>query len=503
MPKRSALFILEGPDRGKVIPIEKLPFHIGRLTSNDLVLSDDQVSRTHVRLVEEGSDVAVMDLESRNGIFVNDKKVHRQRLKLEDRIQVGTTILLFRSQEQVEQGDPPPVEAHKAEEPTRVRDISRVAPPAGVDDTKLFRQTMALYRSSLPPKGIVSQLLDIVFQGFRPDRAQIIWEPEGRLEMARSRAEGKNCAVLPLAENWIQKASQGSGVQNVQVEDPSGKKSDRMALLAPLRAEGGVLGWLYCDRSADMEPFASREQENYQGLALLAGGLLERSLLLTTHRKLRQQIQMMEKYLTPEVSRMLSAKGISIEESALGVEEKEVTVLFSDIVGFTPMSERLGATELAALLNEYFQRMVDVITTNHGEVNKFIGDAIMALFGAPRSYGNDAANAVAAGLGMVEALKLFWREIDDKKRFNIRIGINTGKMVAGNIGSEKKMEYTVLGDDVNVASRIEGISPPNTVTVGAQTAQLIRDQFRLEVVSGVKVKGKSKTMNVFQVLGAA
>jgi adenylate cyclase len=270
-----------------------------------------------------------------------------------------------------------------------------------------------------------------------------------------------------------------------------------------LRAYGEVKGWVYADRGGEMRPFLPKEAERLAPFASVVGAILERSAILSDQRRLREQIRLMEKHLSPEVSRMLAAQPMSLEESMLSVEEREVSVLFSDIQGFTSLSERLAAPEIAALLNEYFQRMVDVVNVNQGMVNKFIGDAIMALFGAPKSRGNDAVNAVMAGLQMTEALKLFSAQIDERKRFNIRIGINTGKVVAGNIGSEKKMEYTVLGDEVNLAQRLESISPPNVVTIGPRTAELVRDRFRLEKVSGVKVKGKSNLLEVYRVLGLA
>jgi adenylate cyclase len=274
-------------------------------------------------------------------------------------------------------------------------------------------------------------------------------------------------------------------------------------LIAPLRAYGEVKGWVYGDRPAEMKAYSPKDVARLDPFAAVTGAVLERSAILFDQRRLRERILLMEKHLSPEISRMLAAHQVSMEESMLSVEEREVTVLFSDIQGFTSLSERLSAPEIAALLNEYFQRMVDVVNANEGMVNKFIGDAIMALFGAPKTRGSDAVHAVRAGMQMTEALTQFWTQIDERKRFNIRIGINTGRVVAGNIGSEKKMEYTVLGDEVNVAQRLESISPPNVVTIGPRTAELVKDHFRLEKVSGVKVKGKSNLLDVYRVLGVA
>lgn len=517
LDRGTALIVVEGSDIGRIVPIRVLPFQIGRQPENDLVLADDQVSRHHARIEMGAKGLEVLDLRSRNGVFVNQQRVESCPLRVGDRIRVGATVLLVQENEEVARDilaqsvpDSPafamePIQdpGSQSNEPTSIRYLVDSESVGGKASAQTLTQVARLFGATMPPQEVASQVLDIFFQGFSPDRAQIVWNGEPPLHAARSRQEGKKCSPFEIPREVTLKAKDGGALSlraKVPVTFDAGSQ-ERPVIISPLFVGKQLKGWLYADRDPEQFNFGSQDQIALETLSLMVGGILEKSSVLEANRRLRGQISLMEKYMTPDVVRMLSSKGVNIEETALTVEEREVTVLFSDIQGFTSLSERLSAPEIAELLNEYFQRMVDVITVHHGEVNKFIGDAIMALFGAPKSHGNDASNAVAAGLDMIETLQRFWKEIDDRKHFNIRVGINTGKVVAGNIGSEKKMEYTVLGDEVNVASRLEGISPPNRLTIGARTAQLVRDVFDLEVVPEVKVKGKSKAMEVYRVIG--
>ena len=187
--------------------------------------------------------------------------------------------------------------------------------------------------------------------------------------------------------------------------------------------------------------------------------------------------------------------------TSLDVQEKEVTILFSDIQGFTSMSERLSPAEIANLLNDYFSLMTDIIFKHGGTLDKYIGDAIMAIFGAPFSHKDDAVRAVRAAVEMREELKNLMTRKDDSVKFNVRIGINTGDVVAGNIGSLQRMEYTVLGDAVNTAARLETMSKPGQILIGEQTYKLAKDFFEIKPVGKWKVKGKEKEVMVYEVKG--
>ena len=192
---------------------------------------------------------------------------------------------------------------------------------------------------------------------------------------------------------------------------------------------------------------------------------------------------------------------------ALGGETKETTIFFSDIRSFTAISEKLEPFEVVGFLNEYMSQMVECVNDTHGVVDKFIGDAIMAVWGAPTSSGSpreDALNCIRAALRMRAALMQFNRGRGGDKKPIIRIGcgINSGPVVAGQIGSQKRMEYTVIGDAVNLASRTEALNKPmgTDILITEYTYQLVHDQVLVEEMPSVTVKGKEKPLRMFAVV---
>src|ERR1051325_9162391 len=185
-----------------------------------------------------------------------------------------------------------------------------------------------------------------------------------------------------------------------------------------------------------------------------------------------------------------------------------VTILFSDLVGFTTLSEKADPEALVAQLNEYLTRMTSVVFSNGGTLDKFIGDAIMAVWGKVGSLGvaEDAKNCVRAALGMRRELKELNQKWRDQGRMGLGmgIGINQGEVIVGNIGSQERMDPTVIGDSVNLASRLEGLTRVYGVDIllGASAAELVRDEFHLRSVARVQVKGKTKPVDVFTLIGA-
>ncbi|HPE89524.1 MAG TPA: adenylate/guanylate cyclase domain-containing protein [Spirochaetia bacterium] len=188
------------------------------------------------------------------------------------------------------------------------------------------------------------------------------------------------------------------------------------------------------------------------------------------------------------------------EEMLVG-ENRELAVLFSDIRSFTTISEAMRPDDLVNSLNRYFSTMVDIIMARHGVIDKYIGDAIMAFFGAPVSHADDAASSVLAALEMTEALDAFNRGqlAAGKPEFKIGIGINYGVVTVGNIGCDKKMDYTVIGDMVNLASRLEGLTKPyrQPLIFSEFLYDKVRDEFPCRILDLVAVKGKTKGVRIY------
>ncbi len=218
---------------------------------------------------------------------------------------------------------------------------------------------------------------------------------------------------------------------------------------------------------------------------------------LTNEKRLKST---MARYMTKEVADKLLLAG----DAMLGGQLQEATVLFSDIRSFTAISEKVGAHETVSMLNEYFTLMVDVIFRYGGVLDKYIGDAIMAVYGAPFTTGEDADRAVTAAIEMLRTLKDYnkTRAKENKDIISIGIGINTDEVVAGNIGSIKRMDYTVIGDGVNLASRLESANKyyGTSILVSEFTFRQLHGEYLYREVDRIRVKGKDNPVNVYEIL---
>ena len=186
----------------------------------------------------------------------------------------------------------------------------------------------------------------------------------------------------------------------------------------------------------------------------------------------------------------------------LGGEERDVTVLFSDIRGFTAMSEKMKPKEVVSTLNSYFSEMIDIIFKFDGTLDKIVGDELMVVFGAPIARDDEAERAVQTAIGMVESIK----KINDKREkkckvpINAGIGINKGKVISGNIGSKDQMDYTVIGDTVNLGARLCSFAGPLKIIVSKSVKDEIGDNYKTRKLEPIKVKGKRKPVEIFKVL---
>jgi adenylate cyclase len=215
-------------------------------------------------------------------------------------------------------------------------------------------------------------------------------------------------------------------------------------------------------------------------------------------KKSREQtVRIFNRFLDPRVVSSLVAQGETPQ--SLSGQAREITVLFSDIRGFTTLSEKRSPEEIVSLLNRYFSLQVDIIFRHGGTLDKFIGDAIMAFWGAPQDDPQHAAHAVAAALEMEQSLLRFKEELgEDGKDFDVGIGIHTGKAVVGFLGSEARMDYTAIGDTVNLSSRIEGLTKGVArILVSSDTVAHCNNAFDFSPTGSYKVKGRVKEVELF------
>jgi adenylate cyclase len=279
-------------------------------------------------------------------------------------------------------------------------------------------------------------------------------------------------------------------------------QSVRSAMCSPLLdPHDEVLGLLYVDNLSTPNTFSDEDLQFLVAFAGLAAIGVQNSRYAEQIRREATVRSNFERYFAPNVASEIAQQDGAVR---VGGERRPITVLFSDIRGFTAIAESLGPDAVARLLSEYFSEMVEVIFEHGGTLDKFIGDAIMALWGAPISHADDPDRALRASLAMQAAIAQLndrWVEAG-RPEIGVGIGINHGDVFAGNIGSLRRLEYTVLGDAVNVAARLCAEAAPGEILVTENFLSAVHQQPAVEYLPQLALKGKSQVVQVYRVTEA-
>lgn len=283
----------------------------------------------------------------------------------------------------------------------------------------------------------------------------------------------------------------------------------KAVLVVPLISGDDVAGAVYLTRDL---PFTDGERDLVAALAHLVASGLERAVLAEKVEREERTRRALERFHAPDVVRRLMMQAERPRTDGLFIESLTATVLFCDLSGFTTFCETRAPEEVGLLLNTYLGAMTEIVFAHGGTVDKYIGDAIMCIFGAPFSAPDDAERAVRCALhmrtrfeAMVAAGEVAGASVGPDGRpsegFQVHIGVNTGPVVAGTVGSAKRMEYTALGDTVNIAARLEGVAGPGQIVIGPNTAAVVDHAMELRSLGAVGLKGKRGDLEVFEVLG--
>jgi adenylate cyclase len=514
---------------------------IGRSPECNVVLKDFGISRQHAKIIVDEEGARIVDLKSKNGTQVNGVPVVEAPLKDSDRILLGKFQLTFSKSLEgkvvLDEAKPLSEEAgtiirsvgelSKLLAPTDTAGATALAErraPADVQEieksnrilkvlTKFSRDLIA----TRPVEDVLQQVMDIVFDHVPADRGFLMLHEDGSDKLVpmvvkhRSTPSSGDQARISISKTIADRVIKDrvSILTSDALVDPRFGAGDsirfhgiRSAMCAPLWNKEQVIGIVHVDSPMLTNCFNLNDLDLLTALANYAAVAVERARLnakIVAEEKKRERLG---RFLSPQVAARIIATSES-QSAALGVpEEREVTVLFADIVGFTPMAESMSPPAVALVLNDYLSRMTDVIFKYEGTLDKFIGDAIMAVFGAPLDMPDHASRAIKTALEMRERLDEFNAERKEGPHLKIRIGINSGKAVAGEIGSINKKEYTVLGDTVNIASRLESsVATPMTIVIGENTQALIKDEFDCRSLGAKELKGKEKVVAAYEVLG--
>src|SRR5205807_1071675 len=335
--------------------------------------------------------------------------------------------------------------------------------------------------------GEVSKQSEVRYRNPQSSANQPIILSKSVLEIIRTEQQ-------PILIDDVSADERFSGSESIKI---SGLRS---AMCAPLVGTNQLFGILYVDNLERASAFSQEELNVFALVAAQAGAAIDNAM---AHQKIARgalQRSALERFLSPEVAEMVVAN----PDIRLGGVNQKVSVMFADIRGFTPMSENMGPEQVVEILNEYFTRVTDVIFDFGGTLDKYIGDAVMAVFGAPISKGNDAAHCVNAAIQIQRLLIELNRDAAARKwpELRVGIGINTGIVTAGNIGSPRRIDYTVIGDTVNTASRLMSNATGGQILISQATAGDLGDSFDLQRLPPLMVKGRTEPVQVFNVVWA-
>ncbi|HEX9860627.1 MAG TPA: adenylate/guanylate cyclase domain-containing protein [Nitrospirota bacterium] len=515
------LVVTGGRKQGEFHVIMPEGMSIGRLPTSGLCLVDERVSRQHARIERREDGWHVIDLGSMNGTKVNGVAVADHLLVSGDRLSIGTHSLLFEdeatAQVVVAEGRPlVPGDGTVVKSLAQISALMKpgvVSGPAALEKSNntlrtLYEVGKALLSTS-GLSGLLNLIMDQVFKALPAQRGFLLLiDPRtGELmpSVVRTNEPGYEGGVTisrTITDAVIK--DRVSVLTGDAATDPRFQSGEsvimfgiRSALCAPLWSDEDIIGVIYIDTRNDAYSFTEDDLDLLTAMANQAAiGILNARLAEKARREAEQRNRL-ARYHSPAVVEHI-LRECEDEAELLAASEKEVTVLFSDIKGFTSISEKLTPTEVSELLNEYFTKMTDIVFEFGGSLDKYIGDAVMALFGAPFAGEEDAVNAVRAAVKMQAVLN---KKPAGLEGLSVRIGINTGVVVAGNIGSPRRMDYTVIGDAVNVAQRLESIAKPGQVLIGGSTYERVKDRFLLNEIGRQHVKGKDEEVVIYEVLG--
>jgi adenylate cyclase len=515
-------------------------YSIGRAPDNQIVLHDPRASRRHAQIrwsetagfiVVDGYEVNGETRRSVNKVFVNGQPQLEKPLVSGDQILVGGSRLVFiypngGSGELLFEDKPLGNTQFLMSAEDVMQSVSRPripqfsnAPKGEIEDLRRKAQILGLLYEMSKTLGSVFDLktlfakaTEIVFEVTPADRAvAMLADEKGELKLIASKTRDESLRVLtdrlPVSRTVTRKAmtdkmavlsqdarrdAQFSGSESIV------SQGVRSTICAPLVAESGVHGVIYADR---LDPFAAFSEDD---LALISAIAAQTAVAVETaraHERLaREEVARANygRFLPPFVVQKLLENP---ESFTLGGTNQLITVLFADIRGFSRIAERERPEKIVRLLNRFFSEMTEIVFAYGGTLDKYIGDEIMSLFGAPTVTPDDASNAVSAAIEMQKRLIELNAELktDGFEQIGVGIGLHTGEAIVGYVGSERRSEYTAIGDTVNLASRLQANALAGQILLSGVTAQAVAGKFSLLPRTPITVKNRVQPVPLFEV----
>jgi adenylate cyclase len=499
----------EGSPRRAVLPLGDTI--AGRAASCDLVVDDVSVSRRHAKFLVTSDSCTITDLSSRNGTYVNGDLVTHTDLADGDRIVLGRVPLnveysvadrLSLSEQHTIIEDPG----------TIYRPVTAVGSEseAGASSARPLRLLTEIARTLVtnrPATEVFDKVVQLAFETCPAERAFLVLRDEAtgnlvpRVATLRDGTEIRSGSLSRTVVNRVMTDRVAVLAADAQIDSRMATAESlraqpvRSFMCAPLWHDRDVIGVVYVDASRTQR-FSTTDLDLLTALANFAAVAIEQARLTARVNEEIRRRERLQRYHSPAVVKRIFETG-GDSDSPFFAQERDVSVLFADIAGFTALSETLTPAQTASLLNGFFERMADAVFEHEGTLDKFIGDAVMTVFGAPLDQPDHAARAVRTAQSMQRALAKLNAESSGTP-LRVRIGIHSGVARAGDIGSLRRREYTVLGDVVNTASRLESaVAKPDQIVISKATRDRLDDTFSVKSLGQVTLRGRHEPVEVF------
>ncbi len=519
---------------------------IGRAPDNCVVLDDPRASRHHAHIkhtddafmIVDGMEVNGQLRRSANKVYVNGEARFEHSLQDGDRVMIGGSMLRFeipvqeRTTAEIRYDDKPlghtqvlisandvmtSVLRAKPSAPSRDKEIEALQRKANIL-AELYEMSKTL-GSVFDLNAIFAKATDIIFRVTPADRVVALLadgtvgggQEEIKLHPIATRARnekleaharrltiGRTITRKVMRERVALLSQDAAADEQFAGVDSIVSQGVRSTICAPLVAESGVHGALYADR---LDPFATFKPDDLELISAVAAQTAVAVENVRAHERLAREEVARANYsrFLPEyvVKQMLE----NPQSFKLGGLNQIITVLFADIRGFTRISEHTPPEKVVQLLNKYFSAMTDIIFAHGGTLDKYIGDGLMALFGAPTATQQDASNALNAAVAMQRRILAINEELRGEgfHEIGVGMGLHTGEATVGYIGSERRSEYTAIGDTVNLASRLESNALGGEILMSEVTARAANSRYPLKPREPITVKNRVQPVQLFEV----
>jgi adenylate cyclase len=530
--------IFRGPEHREERRLEGTSVRVGRDPGNDVAIeaADWSVSRFHARFEYDGKQWRVVDTMSTNRVRVNDELIvpgdaGAHPLTDGDRVLLGGFEIRFVREESdklvFEEDKRTGTNATLSFTPMpRVQDLSSLieAPLAGrmnrETEEAIERAKRALgvlakvgrrIAAVTPADDIIDAIVELVFEATPAERTALFLCDEDGVGLVpkclRTRVRAATPTTMSVSETLVRRAFTEKAVvemdPNIALSDSMHRLKLQSAVAVPLLADSKAVGAIYADSSTIAGAFDPFAIALLSALASHAAIALEQAHLLRQARQEERKRARLEQYLAPGVVTRILASGESTPGGfSMKAEEVEVTVVFCDMAGFTSQTEDMAPHEVLLLLNRCFSHMAEVVQEHGGTVDKYIGDCLMAVFGAPFPQADHASRAAFAALAIRDVVQMINNE-GAAFEVDFRIGMHSGRAVAGDVGHVARRNWTVLGSTVNLASRIESsVAKPGQIVMTGATRAALGEEFEVAPIEVQKPpKGISRGFQAFELIG--